>query len=68
VFIVTFRKRKGTLEEFIVWVIPMMAIFLCVYIFKSEIRYRVPYDIWFIPAATYGWLLLLRDEKKVILV
>lgn len=68
VFLATFKKRKGSPEEFIIWVTPMMAIFLCVYIFKAEIRYRVPYDIWFIPMAVYGWLFLLRDEKKDILV
>lgn len=68
VFFATFRKRKGTLEEFIIWGVPIMAIFLCVYIFKSEIRYRVPYDIWFIPVAAFGWLTLLSREKKDILV
>lgn len=68
VFLATFRRRNGSAEEFIVWVIPVIAIFLCVYIFKSEIRYRVPYDIWFIPIAVYGWLLLLHQEKKDILV
>lgn len=68
VFIATFRKRKGSTEEFVVWLIPVIAIFLCVYIFKSEIRYRVPYDVWFIPIAVYGWLLLVREEKKDILV
>lgn len=68
VFLATFKSRKGSAEEFIVWVIPVIAIFLCVYIFKSEIRYRVPYDIWFIPIAVYGWLFLFRHEKKDILV
>lgn len=68
VYFATFRKRQGTFQEFVIWVVPIIAIFLCVYVFKSEIRYRIPYDIWFIPVATIGWYSLLYPEKKVILV
>ena len=44
------------LQNVVIWVFPVLAIFLCVYIFKSEMRYRIPYDLWFIPIAVKGWL------------
>jgi hypothetical protein len=33
-----------------------VALCLCVYVFKSEIRFRVPFDVWLIPMAIDGWL------------
>ena len=42
-------------EIFLVWVLPILSIFVCVYIFKSEIRFRIPFDIWIIPVALKGW-------------
>jgi hypothetical protein len=51
------RERWG---ELIVWALPLAALCLCVYVFKSEIRFRVPFDVWFIPMAFDGWLARLR--------
>jgi hypothetical protein len=42
--------------ELIVWGAPLLALCVCVYIFKSEIRFRVPFDVWFIPMAMSGWM------------
>ncbi|MFP5387118.1 MAG: glycosyltransferase family 39 protein [Bacteriovoracia bacterium] len=55
-----FRRRN--LEEFTIWVIPALALFLCVYIFKSEMRYRIPFDIFFIPLAVKGWHYFRRGQ------
>jgi hypothetical protein len=52
-------KKGISNTEFTTWVIPVLSLFLCVYIFKSEMRYRVPYDIWLIPLGVKGWLLRL---------
>ena len=46
------RERWG---ELIVWAVPLAALCLCVYVFKSEVRFRVPFDVWFIPMAFAGW-------------
>jgi hypothetical protein len=51
------RERWG---ELIVWALPLAGLCLCVYIFKSEIRFRVPFDVWLIPMAFDGWLARLR--------
>jgi hypothetical protein len=51
------RERWG---ELIVWALPFAALCLCVYVFKSEIRFRVPFDVWLIPMAFEGWLSALR--------
>lgn len=53
-------KDKISKIEFTTWVVPIMAIFLCVYVFKSEMRYRIPFDIWLIPVAVKGWLSQMR--------
>src|SRR6185503_14413937 len=53
------RERWG---ELIVWAAPLAALCLCVYVFKSEIRFRVPFDVWFIPMAVGGWLSGLGRE------
>src|SRR4030095_7374563 len=50
------RERWG---ELIVWALPLAALCLCVYVFKSEIRFRVPFDVWLIPMAVAGWLRVL---------
>jgi hypothetical protein len=47
------RERWG---ELIAWALPLAALCLCVYVFKSEIRFRVPFDVWLIPMAFDGWL------------
>jgi hypothetical protein len=48
-----------TYPVFIAWALPMLGLFLCVYVFKSEIRFRVPFDVWLIPVAASGWALLV---------
>jgi hypothetical protein len=48
--------RREQWGELLVWAVPLAAICLCVYVFKSEIRFRVPFDVWFIPMAFAGWL------------
>lgn len=57
-----FMARVRNTEQLIIWLIPVLSIFLTVYIFKSEIRYRVPFDVWFIPIAVSGWLGLSRTR------
>jgi hypothetical protein len=47
--------RREKWGELIVWALPLAALCLCVYVFKSEIRFRVPFDVWFIPMAFEGW-------------
>lgn len=58
-FLMYLRNRGGSLgdklEELAVWVLPVAGLFLCVYIFKSEVRFRVPFDVWLIPLAIAGW-------------
>ncbi|HXH76792.1 MAG TPA: glycosyltransferase family 39 protein [Bacteriovoracaceae bacterium] len=52
-----FARQMATnrdLKHFLIWGLPVMALFLCVYIFKSEVRYRIPFDIWLIPMAVQG--------------
>ena len=49
------RNRADVL---LVWAAPIAALFICVYVFKSEIRFRVPFDVYFIPVAVQGWTLL----------
>jgi hypothetical protein len=46
--------RNG-IREMLVWGAPILGLFLCVYVFKSETRYRVPFDVYFIPVAIEGW-------------
>ena len=41
------------------WGLPILSLFLCVYVFKSEIRFRVPFDVFLIPVAVKGWAVLL---------
>jgi hypothetical protein len=48
--------RRDRWGELIVWAAPLAALCLCVYVFKSEIRFRVPFDVWLIPMAVDGWL------------
>jgi hypothetical protein len=55
---------KFSKNEFIIWTLPILSLFLCVYIFKSEIRYRVPYDIWIIPLGVKGWLTMF-DKRRL---
>lgn len=50
-------------EQFVIWALPIIAIFLCSYIFKSEMRYRLPFDVWFIPVAVLGWSTFLKRPR-----
>jgi dolichyl-phosphate-mannose-protein mannosyltransferase len=43
---------------FIAWALPFLGLCLTVYVFKSEIRFRVPFDVWLIPVAVSGWTAL----------
>ena len=58
----TMRLRDGlgayALEQFVVWGVPVVALFVCAYVFKSEARYRIPFDVWLIPLAAVGWIRL----------
>ena len=41
---------------FIAWGLPFVALCVTVYVFKSEIRFRLPFDVWLIPVAVNGWM------------
>lgn len=55
-YLTTLRRGKAQWKELAIWVLPVMSLFLCVYIFKSELRYRLPFDVWLIPLAVRGWI------------
>ena len=52
--------RRFDPGNFLIWGLPVLALFVCVYVFKSEMRYRLPFDIWFIPLSVLGWRSLLK--------
>lgn len=54
------NSNENKTEEFLILVLPILSVFLCVYIFKSEIRFRIPFDIWFIPVTVKGWSYLMK--------
>jgi hypothetical protein len=59
-------RRPWRLEmrrEAIAWALPILGLCLCVYIFKSEIRFRVPFDVWGIPLAVAGWLAVINQAS-----
>ena len=37
------------------FVLPAISIFITVWVFKSEIRFRIPFDVVFIPLSVIGW-------------
>ncbi len=51
--------RRENHGEAIAWALPVVGLALCVYVFKSEIRFRVPFDVWLIPLALSGWLAVI---------
>jgi hypothetical protein len=55
--------RREMRQEVIVWVLPLLALCITVYVFKSEIRFRVPFDVCCIPLAVSGWLAVLRQAS-----
>ncbi len=48
------------MEDIIIWGLPVLSLFLCVYVFKSEIRYRIPFDVFILPMALKGWGFVLK--------
>ncbi|WP_408097726.1 ArnT family glycosyltransferase [Peredibacter sp. HCB2-198] len=55
-FLVSETNDPDRLRGLVVWGLPVLSVFLCVYVFKSEMRYRIPFDVWFIPIAVAGWI------------
>jgi hypothetical protein len=52
-----FRRRESGAELGDLWLVlvaPVLALFATVWLFKSEIRYRMPFDIFLIPLALWG--------------
>lgn len=62
VYIRFLKNSSNRQEEILVWVLPILSVMICVYIFKSELRFRIPFDIWFIPVAVKGWELLFKAK------
>lgn len=60
IFLRFYSYSPYKMEDMLIWILPILSVFVCVYIFKSEIRFRVPFDIWIIPVAVKGWEQLLR--------
>jgi hypothetical protein len=55
--------HRSAASELLVWAMPIVGLFICVYIFKSEIRFRVPFDVYFIPVAVQGWKVILAMNR-----
>lgn len=55
-FAVLATRRTVTAADLLTWVVPLLGLITCVYIFKSEIRFRIPFDVWIIPLAAKGWV------------
>jgi len=55
--------RREQHADAIAWALPVIALSLCVYVFKSEVRFRVPFDVWLIPLAISGWLQAAKPCK-----
>lgn len=55
------HQRK---EELLVWGLPVLSLFLCVYVFKSEIRYRIPFDVFIVPMALQGWATVIAAVRS----
>jgi hypothetical protein len=60
-----YASMHQKLDEIIVWGLPVISLFLCVYVFKSEIRYRIPFDIFIIPMALRGREMLLLAVRSM---
>ena len=63
VFFIRQSWSSFKLDEFFIWSFPILAIFITTYIFKSEMRFRIPFDVWFIPVALKGWSLSLQYRR-----
>jgi len=55
-------RRSQRWPTFIAWALPFIGLCLTVYIFKSEIRFRVPFDVWLIPVAMSGWMAMFAKR------
>lgn len=53
-----------SMEQKLIWTLPVLSLFLCVYVFKSELRFRVPFDVWFIPLSVNGWMIFLKGRTS----
>ena len=60
-FSLLYLMKNGSNEKTIVWVLPILTIFLTVFVFKSEVRFRVPFDVILIPVGIWGWDLILNS-------
>ncbi len=56
VYVRFLNSSENKIEQITLWCLPVLALFLCVYIFKSEIRFRIPFDVWIIPMSLKGWM------------
>jgi hypothetical protein len=64
-------KHKTIVKNYPFTLLSFLAIAITVYIFKSEIRYRVPFDVVFIPCALYFFNSIthkLSDYSKLLIV
>lgn len=51
-------------DRMLAWTAPLIGLVLCVYVFKSEVRFRVPFDVWIIPLAAAGWQALWQARPR----
>ncbi len=53
-----FRDRdslRGRMKPEELWALMAFSLLFCVWVFKSEMRYRVPFDLCLIPLSLWGW-------------
>jgi hypothetical protein len=61
VFAMLYLCKHQRTDQFLAWVFPVLTLFLTGLIFKSELRYRIPFDVVFIPLGIYGWDLIISS-------
>jgi hypothetical protein len=49
-------------------IVPALSVFTTVWIMKSEVRFRVPFDVFFFPLAIWGWRASLAVVRAPLLV
>lgn len=57
------KREQRQFDTHLFWALPVLSLFLCVYVFKAELRYRVPFDVWLIPLAVKGWDFLGQKRR-----
>ncbi len=57
------RKNPAALRLFELWGLPIASLFLTVYVFKSEARLRVPFDLFLIPVSVWAWSTLVQKIR-----